>query len=252
MSVGSVAVEGTVAGDLAELTVTFGVVAGRRRARSGSRSGSTARRSPAAREGDRDLALAGGRGGGLAGRAVGQGEPRRPASACPCRCGSRPRAGGSNWRSPRRPRPGSRSSSPGGSSTPRRRPASRSRCEAVEGRRLDPALGRPDAPGAARPDLAGRRRDRRPAPAAPRRRRGRSPSQVDPGSFRTRSSWSIRSARGTARTFRSSSTRRDELVDLEVDGQPPAAGTETVGGATPADGPAGRAARARAGAPAGA
>lgn len=55
---------------------------------------------------------------------------------------------------------------------------------------------------------------------------------VDPGSFRTRSSWSIRSLRGTTRTLELRLDPEDEVLELELDGQPPPAGIERVGGAT--------------------
>ncbi len=54
--------------------------------------------------------------------------------------------------------------------------------------------------------------------------------EVDPGSFRCRSSWLIRSARGSARALQIQLGAGDELIDLEVDGQRPSAGIDRVGG----------------------
>ncbi|MFO0910252.1 MAG: hypothetical protein U0794_18230 [Isosphaeraceae bacterium] len=55
---------------------------------------------------------------------------------------------------------------------------------------------------------------------------------VEPGTFRTRSSWSIRSNRGIARSLQFSIDARDEVLELELDGQPPPAGMERVEGLT--------------------
>ena len=55
--------------------------------------------------------------------------------------------------------------------------------------------------------------------------------QVDPGAFRIRSSWSVRATRGIAKALQIQLGSDDELIDLEVDGQRPATGTELIGGA---------------------
>lgn len=54
---------------------------------------------------------------------------------------------------------------------------------------------------------------------------------VEPGSFRTRSFWSIRSVRGTARSLQVRFDRADEVLELELDGQSPPAGTDEENGA---------------------
>lgn len=54
---------------------------------------------------------------------------------------------------------------------------------------------------------------------------------VEPGSFRTRSSWSIRSVRGTARSLQIRFDKADELLELDLDGQTPPAGTDEENGA---------------------
>jgi hypothetical protein len=54
---------------------------------------------------------------------------------------------------------------------------------------------------------------------------------VGPGSFRTRSSWAIHSVRGTARNIQLRLDPADEVLDLELDGQPPQVGMDKVGGA---------------------
>ena len=55
---------------------------------------------------------------------------------------------------------------------------------------------------------------------------------VDSGSFRTRSSWSIRCLRGETRELVVRLDQDDEVLELELDGQPPPAGVERVGGVT--------------------
>lgn len=55
---------------------------------------------------------------------------------------------------------------------------------------------------------------------------------VDPGSFRTRSTWSIRAVRGVARELVFGLDPGDDVVELMLDNQPPPAGIERVGGAT--------------------
>jgi hypothetical protein len=54
---------------------------------------------------------------------------------------------------------------------------------------------------------------------------------VDPGSFRTRSSWSIRSLRGEARELVLRLDPADEVLEVELDNQPPAARIEKAGDA---------------------
>ena len=53
---------------------------------------------------------------------------------------------------------------------------------------------------------------------------------ADHGSFRTQSSWSIRSVRGTARSLELGLDPRDEVLELTLDDQSPPAGLERVGG----------------------
>jgi hypothetical protein len=55
---------------------------------------------------------------------------------------------------------------------------------------------------------------------------------VEPGTFRTRSSWSLRSRRGTARSLQLLIDPADEVLELELDGQSPPAGREQVGDTT--------------------
>ena len=55
---------------------------------------------------------------------------------------------------------------------------------------------------------------------------------IDAGSFRTRSSWSIRSLRGEARELVLKLDPDDEVLELELDGQAPPAGIERAGGVT--------------------
>ena len=55
---------------------------------------------------------------------------------------------------------------------------------------------------------------------------------IDAGSFSTISSWSIRSVRGTTRNLVFRLDPDDEVLELELDGQPPPAGTERVEGTT--------------------
>ena len=55
---------------------------------------------------------------------------------------------------------------------------------------------------------------------------------VDSGSFHTRSSWSIRSLRGETRELVLRLDPDDEVLELELDSQPPPAGIERVGGVT--------------------
>ena len=55
---------------------------------------------------------------------------------------------------------------------------------------------------------------------------------IDPGSFRTRSSWSISSIRGTTRTLELRLHPEDEVLEVEVDGQPLPAGIERADGMT--------------------
>ena len=53
---------------------------------------------------------------------------------------------------------------------------------------------------------------------------------VEPGSFRTQSSWVVRSVRGTARSLQFRLDPAEEVLDLELDGQPPPAGLDKVDG----------------------
>jgi hypothetical protein len=55
---------------------------------------------------------------------------------------------------------------------------------------------------------------------------------IDAGSFSTISSWSIRSVRGMTRNLVFRLDPDDEVLELELDGQPPPAGTERVEGGT--------------------
>jgi hypothetical protein len=55
---------------------------------------------------------------------------------------------------------------------------------------------------------------------------------VDPGSFRTRSSWMVYAMRGSVRSLEFRLDPEDEVLELELDGQPPPAGIERVDGAT--------------------
>ena len=55
---------------------------------------------------------------------------------------------------------------------------------------------------------------------------------IDPGSFRTRSSWSISPIRGTTRTLELRLHPDDEVLEVEVDGQPLPAGIERADGMT--------------------
>ena len=55
---------------------------------------------------------------------------------------------------------------------------------------------------------------------------------IDPGSFRTRSSWSISPIRGTTRTLELRLHPDDEVLDVEVDGQHLPAGIERAEGMT--------------------
>ena len=55
---------------------------------------------------------------------------------------------------------------------------------------------------------------------------------IDPGSFRTRSSWSISSIRGTTRTLELRLHPDDEVLEVEVDGQLLPAGIERADGTT--------------------
>jgi hypothetical protein len=54
---------------------------------------------------------------------------------------------------------------------------------------------------------------------------------LDPGVLRTRSSWAIQSVRGTARSLQWRLDPDDEVLELELDGQPVPAGIERVAGA---------------------
>jgi hypothetical protein len=62
--------------------------------------------------------------------------------------------------------------------------------------------------------------------------RGEIAVDVGPGSFRTRSSWSIRSLRGAARSLQLRLDPDDEVLELELDGQLPPSGIERVDGTT--------------------
>jgi len=55
--------------------------------------------------------------------------------------------------------------------------------------------------------------------------------EIDSGSLRTRSSWAIRSLRGSTRTLQIRLDPDDEVRELELDGQEPPAGMEKSGGA---------------------
>jgi hypothetical protein len=55
---------------------------------------------------------------------------------------------------------------------------------------------------------------------------------VDPGSLRTRSAWAIHSLRGTTRSLELRLDPADEVLELELDGQPVPAGIERSDGAT--------------------
>ena len=55
---------------------------------------------------------------------------------------------------------------------------------------------------------------------------------LEAGSFRTRASWAIRSLRGTTKSLELRLDPADDVLELELDGQPPPAGTERVGDAT--------------------
>lgn len=55
---------------------------------------------------------------------------------------------------------------------------------------------------------------------------------VDPGAFRTRSSWIIKSIRGAMRSLELRIDPEDEVLELTLDGQSMPAGIERVGGAT--------------------
>jgi len=54
---------------------------------------------------------------------------------------------------------------------------------------------------------------------------------IDAGTFRTRSSWAIRSVRGSTKVLELRLDPEDEVLELELDGQIPPSGTERVGGA---------------------
>ena len=55
---------------------------------------------------------------------------------------------------------------------------------------------------------------------------------IDPGALRTRSSWSIRSLRGTAKSLEWRLDSEDEVLELELDGQVPSTGVEKNAGFT--------------------
>lgn len=55
---------------------------------------------------------------------------------------------------------------------------------------------------------------------------------IDPGALRTRSSWSIRSLRGTAKSLEWRLDAEDEILELELDGQVPSTGVEKNAGYT--------------------
>jgi hypothetical protein len=55
---------------------------------------------------------------------------------------------------------------------------------------------------------------------------------INPGSFRTSSSWEVRSVRGTATSLQFRLDPEDEVLELELDGQPIPAGIERVDGTT--------------------
>ena len=55
---------------------------------------------------------------------------------------------------------------------------------------------------------------------------------VDPGSFRTRSTWAVHAVRGTTRSLELRLDPADEVLELELDGQPVPAGIERVDGST--------------------
>lgn len=55
---------------------------------------------------------------------------------------------------------------------------------------------------------------------------------VETGTFRTRSSWSIRSVRGASRSLQFKLDPEDEVLEVELDGQTPPAGIEHADGAT--------------------
>ncbi|MGE3817928.1 MAG: hypothetical protein AB7I30_00690 [Isosphaeraceae bacterium] len=56
--------------------------------------------------------------------------------------------------------------------------------------------------------------------------------EVDSGSLRTRSSWAIRSLRGSTRSLQFRLDPEEEVREIELDGQTPPAGIERAGGAT--------------------
>ena len=62
--------------------------------------------------------------------------------------------------------------------------------------------------------------------------RGNIAIDIDPGSFRTRSSWSISPIRGNPKTLELRLHPEDEVLEVEVDGQPLPAGIERADGVT--------------------
>jgi len=226
-SVVSVAVEGGVAGDLADLTVTFGVSL----AADGPvwvpirLDGATL---AGAREGDRDLPLRAVEGGGwqveLSGK---RSHSVRAALLVPVRAGpdgrrlelAIPEAGSTRV----------------AVVVPRR--AVEARSAAGEPLRCEPV--RPGEATRISADLTPRSKltltwrvdEEADAHLLPLlSAQGEIAVEVDAGAFRTRSSWSIRSARGSARSLQIRLDAADELIDLELDGQRTPAGTERVNG----------------------